>query len=173
MLHHPSRSDALTGGGGGLSSIIKSISLDPKTAELASNLPNFSRFVRECLIRYHLEDGGEWALCKRKEGERLCYHGRNPRCMKCWPAGPPPAVDWATYVRAPDTHDPYGKPLGKYAQTVNPHYHDHGWIQARAEEHNPPLFSFKDMEIAGNAKPTRSKPKRGKLARLMGRLWPK
>tara|TARA_Y100000310_G_scaffold256366_1_gene264140 strand:+ start:239 stop:496 length:258 start_codon:yes stop_codon:yes gene_type:complete len=47
------------------------------------------------------------------------------------------------------------------------------WIQHRAEISNDAQIEFEDLDISGNAKPTRSKPKRGKLARLMGRLWPK
>lgn len=157
-------------GDGELTSIIKSISLDPQTAELASNLPNFSRFVRECLIRYHIEDGGEWALCKRKEGERMCYPRKKPRCMKCWPAGPPAPEHWSEYVRQPRTHDPYGKPLGQYVRTVNPNYHNDEWVTARAVEDNPPLFSFKDIQVKGNAKPSQAPRSRSFRSRFISAI---
>jgi len=152
-------------------SIIKSISLTPITADLADNIPNFSRFVRECLIRHHLKDGGEWGLCKRENPEsKLCLPMVKPRCLKCWPAGKPPAEDWSNYVRQPRTHDPYGKKLSPYMAEPNPLYLDHDVVQAAALEANPRLFSFEDMKIQGNAKPT-TREKKSKIRRLWAVLW--
>lgn len=151
-----------------MTSIIKSISLDPKTAELAQQVPNFSRFVRECLIRHHLSEGGEWVQCKR-EGEdgKLCLPMVKPRCLKCWPAGPPPHEAWVAYVRKPQTHDPYGKKLGPYARTYNPDYMDHVLVQEAALEVNPALFSFKDMIVEGNAKPAKRPKKSNPIRQLL------
>jgi len=156
-----------------MTSIIKSISLDPQTAQLAQNVPNFSRFVRECLIRHHLSKGGEWGLCKREDEEsKLCLPMKKPRCLKCWPAGPPPGEAWTAYVRKPLTHDPYGKKLGPYVQKHNPDYMDHVLVQEAALEANPALFDFEDMIIEGNAKP-KKRQKKGIIARIKGRLGAK
>lgn len=154
-----------------MSSIIKSISLDPQTAQLAKNIPNFSRFVRECLIRHFLSEGGEWGQCKREDDDaKLCLPMVKPRCMKCWPAGPPPQEAWIAYVRKPQTHDPYGKKLSPYSQVVNPDYMDHVLVQEAALEANPRLFDFEDMAIEGNAK-SASRTKRSKIKRLWAVLW--
>ncbi|HIB69875.1 MAG TPA: hypothetical protein EYO33_33565 [Phycisphaerales bacterium] len=135
-------------------SIVKSVSLDPHTAELASRIPNFSRFVRECLIRHFIDGGGEWLQCKREDDDsRLCIPMQEPRCMKCWPCGPPPREAWIAYVRPPRTHDAYGKELSKFMIEPNPDYMDHTVVLEAAEAENPKLFSFEDMTIKGNAKP--------------------
>ena len=168
MLRHCARHHSFIEGVGKLSSIIKSISLDPQTAELAANIPNFSRFVRECLIRHHLAEDGQWVQCKRLDDDsRLCIPTMKPRCMKCWPAGPPDHEAWMNYVRRPSNMK------SKYAANPNPDYLDHVLVQENAEEVNIPLFSFEDMVISGNSKPARNHSKPGRLARLMGRLWPK
>ena len=152
-----------------LTSIIKSISLDPQTAELARNVPNFSRFVRECLIRHHLKDGGEWGLCKREsQDEKLPMI--KPRCLKCWPAGPPAQEDWRNYVRQPRTHDPYGKKLSVYMREDNPAFMDHELVQAQALAANPALFTFDDMIIEGNAKPKKRAKRRSIISRVISLL---
>ncbi len=149
-------------------SIIKSVSLDANTAELASRIPNFSRFVRECLIRHFIDGGGEWVQCKREdENAKLCIPMHKPRCMKCWPCGEPPREAWLAYVRAPRLHDASGKELSPYMAQPNPDFMDHVVVQEAAEAANPKLFSFEDMVVEGNAKPasTKVKPK-GWLRRL-------
>ena len=154
-------------------SIIKSISLDPQTAQLAAQVPNFSRFDRECLIRHHLEDGGKWGLCKREdEDSKLCLPMVKPRCLKCWPAGKPPHEAWVAYVRKPQTHDPYGKELSVYqkADNANPDYMNHDLVQQAALDSNPALFDFEDMKIEGNAKPA-PRTKKSKIRRLWAVLW--
>ena len=154
-----------------MSSIIKSISLDPQTAHLASKLPNFSRVVRECLIRHHLTEGGEWGLCKREdEDSKRCLPMVKPRCVKCWPAGPPDSASWTAYVRAPRTHDPYGKELSRYMQEPNPEYMDHELVQDRALKVNPAIFSFEDMILEGNAKPTKKAKRRSIIRRMLNLL---
>ncbi|HIA01469.1 MAG TPA: hypothetical protein EYN66_06095 [Myxococcales bacterium] len=137
-------------------SIIKSISLDAQTSELASRIPNLSRFVRECLIRHFIDGGGEWIQCKREGDDgKLCIPTVKPLCRKCWPCGPPPTTAWANYVRQPRTHDVRGKRLSKYMEEKNPDYMDHVVVQEAAEEANPKVFSFEDMVIEGNAKPSK------------------
>lgn len=150
-----------------MASIIKSISLDPQTAQLASQVPNFSRFVRECLIRHHLDSGGEWGQCKRVDEEaKLCIPTVKPRCMKCWPGGPPSPEAWSDYVRKPSNMQ------SKYASNPNPDYMDHILVQENAQDNNPALFSFEDMKIQGNAKPA-TRIRKSKIRRLWAVLWAK
>jgi len=157
-----------------LSSIIKSISLDPQTAELASRIPNFSRFVRECLIRHHYTKEGINIQCMREDDEsQLCnpYSTVKGRCVSCWPAGPPPNPAWSSYCRKPLWTE-----SGSLLLDPNPAYMDHVLVQEAAEEANPPVFSFEDMTISGNAKPTKKERRVSWARRLWGgtsRFWSK
>jgi hypothetical protein len=80
-------------------SVIKSVALDEKTAAIAKDMPNFSHFVRECLLRYHvnaetfegcinpyMEEGSPGWLdtgrCNPASKEYMCF--------SCWPNGRPP-----------------------------------------------------------------------------------
>jgi len=146
-----------------MSSIIKSISLDPQTAELASRIPNFSRFVRECLIRHHFTKEGVNLQCMREDDDsQLCnpYSTVKGRCLSCWPAGPPPIEAWRAYRRKPVLTD-----SGMIIER-RPDYMVHELVQEAAEEANPPIFGFEDMIIEGNAKPKKPAPKRSFLQRL-------
>jgi len=71
----------------------KTISLDEDTAKIAERLPNFSRFVRQCLVRYasdatspagspHIAPVGAriWGETKDKCNP---LH-KNGRCPHCW-----------------------------------------------------------------------------------------
>ena len=74
----------------------KTISLDEDTARIAARLPNFSRFVRQCLIKHAahaeiFEKGAEtphkapvsarvWGETKDKCNPRH----KNGRCFVCW-----------------------------------------------------------------------------------------
>jgi len=150
-----------------MSSIIKSISLDPQTAELASRIPNFSRFVRECLIRHHFTKEGVNLRCMREDDDsRLCnpYSTVKGRCMSCWPAGPPPHEAWTTYLRKPFLTD------SGMVLEPNLDYMDHILVQESAVDANPPIFGFEDMIIEGNAKPKKPAPKRSFLQRLRAQL---
>ena len=107
-----------------MSNRIKSINLDemtePIAASISANGGNFSKFVRECLIRYHAETGGAM-MCKRglitltdfeeRTGitqDRLCRpfsNGRRGRCVVCWPTGAPSADDWRAYTTGPSKYE--------------------------------------------------------------------
>lgn len=144
-----------------MSSIIKSISLDPQTADLAQRIPNFSKFVRECLIRHHFTKEGVNLQCMREDDESpLCnpFSVVKGRCVSCWPAGPPPHDAWSTYCRKPLYTD-----SGSLLLEPNPDYMDHALVQWHAEGANPPVFSFEDMIIEGNAKPSKRERKRMKF----------
>jgi hypothetical protein len=71
--------------------IIKTVSLDEKSAQLAGQMPNFSHFVRECLFRY--ASNFESQECSREGLEDFngkCNPFIQPTCFTCWPDGCPP-----------------------------------------------------------------------------------
>ncbi len=72
-----------------LSSIIKSIALDEKSAAIAKSLPNFSHFVRECLYRHAVRTNLECNREKSFRGTDRCNPFHQPVCWVCWPNGSP------------------------------------------------------------------------------------
>lgn len=179
---------------------VKTISLDDETWPIAQAMPNFSRFCRECLIRYYAATGGE-LHCGReaRDDGYLCNPHATPRCIVCWPAGPPDREDWIqyympaaettrqgihqttveegyfherskTYIEARQAGDRYTIVIPE-----GPHHRDHDWITARALESNPKLFEIKDIPISGNAPKTqpRPKPKKGPFQLITGILSPR
>jgi len=74
-------------------SVIKSVSLDEKTAHIARNLPNFSHFVRECLLRHELGESRlecHWGKPKQFLGRCNPNTVNRAHCFICWPLGRPP-----------------------------------------------------------------------------------
>jgi len=81
-------------------SIIKSAALDEQTSRIADNLPNFSHFVRECLLRHAVNmnaascDRTRWAQTLSRSQNQFqtdrCNPATQPSCFVCWPYGPPP-----------------------------------------------------------------------------------
>ena len=74
-------------------SVIKSVSLDEKTAHIARNLPNFSHFVRECLLRHELGESRlecHWGKPKQFMGRCNPITVNRAHCFICWPFGRPP-----------------------------------------------------------------------------------
>jgi len=72
---------------------VTTISLDEKTAVIAKSMPNFSHFVRECLLRHHAQSmNNEDCPFNRVQrfGNRCVprVHQR-PHCFVCWPHGKP------------------------------------------------------------------------------------
>tara|TARA_R100001463_G_C3542616_1_gene222484 strand:- start:2174 stop:2587 length:414 start_codon:yes stop_codon:yes gene_type:complete len=72
---------------------VTTISLDEKTAAIAKSLPNFSHFVRECLLRHHASQMNvdECPFNKQERFGNRCVprvHQR-PHCFVCWPHGKP------------------------------------------------------------------------------------
>ena len=72
---------------------VTTISLDEKTAAIAKSLPNFSHFVRECLLRHHasLMNVDECPFIRvERFGDRCVPRVHNrPHCFVCWPHGKP------------------------------------------------------------------------------------
>ena len=108
-----------------MSNRIKSINLDEETEPIAnsimSNGGNLSKFVRECLIRYHATTHGS-LQCKRGlsfgDNDRLCRPFIQNRCIVCWPAGPPGRDDWRQYTNGPTRKE---KRVHKYTNTPGNH----------------------------------------------------
>jgi hypothetical protein len=82
---------------------VTTVSLDEKTAAIAKNMPNFSHFVRECLLRHHASSLNQ-SECPWKPQERFANRcvprvkGR-PVCFVCWPNGRPSQDLVTSYLR--------------------------------------------------------------------------
>ena len=71
--------------------IIKTVSLDEKSAQLANQMPNFSHFVRECLFRYSSNfQAQECTRDSLDDFDGRCNPFIAPTCFVCWPDGCPP-----------------------------------------------------------------------------------
>lgn len=70
--------------------IIKSISLDHDSAQIADTLPNFSHFVRECLYRHAVQGATECTEPKPDRFNGRCNPLNGKQCFVCWPHGNPP-----------------------------------------------------------------------------------
>lgn len=72
---------------------ITTISLDEKTAHIAKQMPNFSHFVRECLLRHHANslnrDECGWSKQERFGNRCVPRVKDRPTCFVCWPHGRP------------------------------------------------------------------------------------
>lgn len=76
-----------------------SVSLDEQTKALANQKNNFSRWVRQALLREaSLTAGHQTAEQYRYDGH--CNPMTNLVCSICWPDGKPARQDWITYVNA-------------------------------------------------------------------------
>jgi len=87
--------------------VIKSISLDERTAPIASAKSNFSAWVREQLlaeIAYTIPcNYAKITIWKGDERvgtkSEICNGVRKPPCLECYPEGPPDREDWLAYSR--------------------------------------------------------------------------
>ena len=95
-------------GGIDLAKIVKSISLDERTAPIAAAKDNFSAWVREQLlseIAYSLPCSFFPMVRRDHEGkelerkEEVCNGQKVPTCEKCYPNGKPNQADWLDYAR--------------------------------------------------------------------------
>ncbi len=82
---------------------VTTVSLDEKTAAIAKSMPNFSHFVRECLLRHHANTMNR-DECQYSRQERFANRcvpivkGR-PVCFVCWPNGRPSQDLVTSYLR--------------------------------------------------------------------------
>lgn len=100
-----------------MTKVVKSISLDERTAPLADEKSNFSRWVREQLLEeiqylepcvfFKVKIAGQkiWNETFEKWGnepdriiEEICNGQKKPSCKKCYPEGPPKQEDWLKYA---------------------------------------------------------------------------
>jgi len=99
--------------------IVTSVSLDEETKEIASQMPNFSGFVRECLRRWRNEaiaDNNRHIHPIERNGETICYpYSKKGICGLCWSEGIPTQDQWNQFVRTPQArHSLYApQPLPK------------------------------------------------------------
>lgn len=120
-----------------MASIIRSVSLTPKTAQIASKMGNFSAFVRECLERYDAaRGGGDHTNPPGSRLDGLCnaMHKLGP-CVICYPLGGPDGVDWLTFAGAQrGAHPGAGSmdPLGTTAGASTAY--DAEWLLSRCAE---------------------------------------
>jgi len=87
--------------------IVTSVSLDQETKEIAQTMPNFSSFVRTCLIRWRNEQISNVYTHRspRTVGiYTVCYpFATNGLCVLCWPDGSPRMEDWKYFMQANPT----------------------------------------------------------------------
>lgn len=135
--------------------IIKSVSLDPRTAQIASQMGNFSAFVRDALYQYE-EHYAQVERHTHDEDNRiagLCNAMSSPYCRTCWPQGPPGRDAWKAFRMDPDG-------IGA------------DWVLAQAEKANANVWALVPNMVTPaprqEAAATAKKP--GYLARLLGRV---
>lgn len=171
MLGHCSRHKSPLQSGDFLSksaktdSRVSSVSLTDETWEIAKSMPNFSSFVRECLIRWRYE-----AQVDKSRHLHPMQIGRNPRtnhieytvcyphsklglCLLCWPNGAPTSGDWKSWVS--------GWQYAHAERGIRGDGQPLKWILERAEQNNTreafhmTEFDFKRKNSAKTENPAR------------------
>jgi len=112
-----------------LSRIVKSVSLDEQTDRIASNIGNFSKFVRSRLIEYDNATKATAIQAVEHNAPRFIHYGRGNSdlsvevcfpfhlsgcCVLCWPDGPPTRgawLEWTATIKTGMIHAP--KPTGE------------------------------------------------------------
>ena len=134
---------------------VTTISLDEKTAAIAKQMPNFSHFVRECLLRHHANsiNRDECQYIRQERFANRCVpivKGR-PVCFVCWPNGRPSQDLVTSYLR--DHQDI--KRLDRETKAEN-------W---ELLDINPNITVQKSAEIASNGGGKRHR------RRFLSRVW--
>ena len=82
---------------------VTTVSLDERTAAIAKSMPNFSHFVRECLLRHHAsslnQDECPWTTQERFANRCVPRVKGRPVCFVCWPHGRPSQDLVTSYLR--------------------------------------------------------------------------
>jgi len=102
--------------------IIKSISLDHDSAQIADTLPNFSHFVRECLYRHGVAGATECFEPKPDRFKGRCNPLSERQCWICWPNGKPPqdaVKQWSQDKLAMSFLDERAKQHNRYLISLN------------------------------------------------------
>jgi hypothetical protein len=147
-----------------MTSIIKSISLDPKTATIAKRVPNFSKFVRQCLLQWDAIQRSPDCPVERLEHPLVgdhCIPAPTRICLKHWPKGTPRLEDWREFrhmIEFDEFHQDRDRLLRAW-----PFLQDfecpEEWIQHRAGLVNDEAIDFSDLDVEGNAKPIKKTQK--------------
>jgi|TARA_R110002051_G_scaffold124491_1_gene197785 hypothetical protein len=77
--------------GGTMSRLIRTVSLDRLSDELAGNKPNFSKWVRDSLKHDNLQRTHIHATLSIFKERGICNPSASPRCGLCFPLCRPPA----------------------------------------------------------------------------------
>tara|TARA_Y100001973_G_scaffold102862_1_gene168815 strand:+ start:182 stop:652 length:471 start_codon:yes stop_codon:yes gene_type:complete len=119
----------------GMPRIVKSVSLDHETSPIAESLPNFSHFVRECLLRHAITDATECNLAKPERFKGRCNPLTPKNCFVCWPNGNPPrdAVKQWSQDRL-----------------------SMSWLDMKAKEHNQQLIDLRRINTLSNSIPEKN-----------------
>jgi len=76
--------------------IIKTVSLDQHTASVADDMPNFSAWVRGQLNAH--QEAVSTKPCAFFQGVEICNGMKSPRCLLCYPDGPPSQKMWKEFI---------------------------------------------------------------------------
>lgn len=157
-----------------MSSRITTISLDDRTVQIKNKMGgNFSKFVRECCLRWDALHNSQVCEIAEKidlgllaEGVLyggLCTPSPTRWCMSCWPDGKPAMDHWRKYKemlkcveRYPSQRqvgEVYEDKLTYYFPEMKNWDQPQDWIQAQAKVANGELFSVANIDLEGNAKP--------------------
>jgi len=153
--------------------IVKSVSLDHRTASIADSMDNHSAFVRECLLRYHA------TLIRPKcivpEEHRvggLCIPSK-AICLQCWPNGKPQYFHWKRYnAIILEMKERWFDPEVHGEQNLEGFETPQEWIQEKAKEDNPSLIDLTDIPTSGRAK-AEPRPVRLSFIGRIRQLWGK
>jgi hypothetical protein len=139
---------------------IRSISLDAETFQIAKTIPNFSKFVRECLRR-HQNHEGKLSMIHRQPGvyERNGFCMPNSLCPVCWIDGVPTEYNFDLFMG----RDP--KERNRTQQSVSeamnnppipyegPEVGNREWLLSTIGA----PFPISEIDAEGNAKPQKRK----------------
>jgi len=164
-----------------MTSRIKTISLDAETELIVKrqfSTRNFSKFVRQCLLRYDALQ--HEATCPVESLEEavlplpFCIPSPTRVCIKHWPNGPARLQDWKLYREMVANEKEYGwdRIVGvwPYLEAFEDEGKAEGWIQHRARLTNGAQVEFENMDVEGNAKPKTRRQHKTRIRRIMAFL---
>lgn len=164
-----------------MSSRITTISLDDRTVQIKNKMGgNFSKFVRECCLRWDALHSSPVCEVSEKIEQGLmsaglcggfCTPSPSRWCMSCWPHGRPQLQHWKEYREMIKCLDKYPDKLTYYWPMLEKWDAPQDWIQAQAKAANGELFSVENIDLEGNAKPAKKKKVRSSfISRMLNLL---
>lgn len=155
-----------------MSSIVRSISLDPPTAKIAQRIPNFSKFCRECLLRWDAIQRSPDCPVERMDHPLVgdhCIPAPTRICLKHWPEGTPRMDDWREFrsmIEFDSYHQDRDRLLRAWPELTDFECPEE-WIQHRAKMAQVGQIDFDDMIVEGNAKPAKKTKKTNPIRQLI------